>query len=176
MIISKDALSLVLEFASKETIDAVNNFASSDALDENGISLVGAMLGCSKADTATLISAQETLKISFTKNFKLLIQKTWVEDTDATTKAEILYSLENLFASEDWCVIYKNFLKIIYKAIFLMFGEQTHGEDFCEYTLRIDPEFGLFWWYIQSLPQEPAWSTEKCHIAVLLGMHFLANY
>jgi hypothetical protein len=57
-----------------------------------------------------------------------------------------------------------------------MFGSQTKNDDFTEYAFRIDPEFGVFWWYIQSLPHESDWPEEKCRIAVLLGMYFLANY
>jgi hypothetical protein len=57
-----------------------------------------------------------------------------------------------------------------------MFGQQTDSEEFTEYTLRIDPEFGIFWWYISNLPDSINWSEEKCKIAMLLGMYFLANY
>jgi hypothetical protein len=57
-----------------------------------------------------------------------------------------------------------------------MFGQQTDSEEFTEYTLRIDPEFGIFWWYISNLPDSINWAEEKCKIAMLLGMYFLANY
>ena len=57
-----------------------------------------------------------------------------------------------------------------------MFGAQAKNEDFPAYAFRIDPEFGVFWWYIQSLPHEVSWPEEKCRVVLLLGMYFLANY
>ena len=73
-------------------------------------------------------------------------------------------------------LFFKVFLDIIDKSVYLMFGQQTKSDDFGEYSLRIDPEFGIFWWFIQCLPKQPEWSNEKCRNAVLLGMYFLANY
>ena len=72
--------------------------------------------------------------------------------------------------------VFKIFLEIIGNAVYLMFGQQTKSDDFAEYSLRIDPEFGIFWNYIQSLPQHTDWESEKYRNAVLLGMFFLANY
>ena len=57
-----------------------------------------------------------------------------------------------------------------------MFGTQSKSKDFDEYALRIDPEFGIFWWYIKSLPQDADWTEEKTRTALLLAMYFLANY
>ena len=71
---------------------------------------------------------------------------------------------------------FKLFLEIVNTTVYLMFGSQTKAKDFNDYALRIDPEFGLFWWYIKSLPSDAAWSPEKKRIAILLGMYFLANY
>ena len=48
--------------------------------------------------------------------------------------------------------------------------------DFEEYSLRIDPEFGIFWLYVKSLPPEQDWQKDKARVAMLLGMFFLANY
>jgi len=47
---------------------------------------------------------------------------------------------------------------------------------FEEYSLRIDPEFGVFWWYIQNLPEKANFSEQKSRALLLLGMYFLANY
>ena len=57
-----------------------------------------------------------------------------------------------------------------------MFGAQAKKDDFLEYALRIDPGFGIFWWYISNLPPKSEWSEEKSRLAILLGMYFLANY
>ena len=57
-----------------------------------------------------------------------------------------------------------------------MFGAQTKSDDFAEYALRIDPEFGVFWLYIKNLPESCDWTDKKFRIVMLLGMYFLANY
>ena len=57
-----------------------------------------------------------------------------------------------------------------------MFGQSTESDDFVEYSLRIDPEFGIFWWYISNLPPKANWTEEKCRVATLIGMYFLSNY
>ncbi|MBQ2552814.1 MAG: hypothetical protein II563_08225, partial [Treponema sp.] len=60
--------------------------------------------------------------------------------------------------------------------VYLMFGAQTKSKDFENYALRIDPEFGIFWWYIKSLPKTQEWNKGKTSVTILLGMYFLANY
>mgnify|MGYP003299884272 CR=1 FL=1 len=76
----------------------------------------------------------------------------------------------------DYASCYKDFISVLVDVVYLMFGSQAKKEDFAEYALRIDPEFGIFWWYLHSLPKERAWGNEKCRIVILLGMYFLANY
>ena len=60
--------------------------------------------------------------------------------------------------------------------IYLMFGQMSRTPDFEEYALRIDPEFGIFCWYIQNLPETNDWSNEKNKAVLLIAMFFLANY
>ncbi|MBO4731915.1 MAG: hypothetical protein J5597_03820 [Spirochaetaceae bacterium] len=57
-----------------------------------------------------------------------------------------------------------------------MFGIQTKKDGFLEYAMRIDPEFGIFWWYICSLPADAPDNEEKTRLFLILGMTFLANY
>jgi hypothetical protein len=57
-----------------------------------------------------------------------------------------------------------------------MFGSTAKTPDFEEYALRIDPEFGIFWWYVKSLPESNDWSNEKNKAVMLIAMFFLANY
>ena len=68
------------------------------------------------------------------------------------------------------------FLAIVQDVVYLMFGNQVKKEEFPEYALRIDPGFGIFWWFIMSLPKEMAWADEKSRCFLLLAMFFLANY
>ncbi|MCR5613038.1 hypothetical protein [Treponema sp.] len=122
---------------------------------------------------------EEKLITSFQKNLTLLIQKTWVEESDADLKEQVLYQLAEYCKAASkgkWSHAYKDLLKIVYDVVYLMFGTQTKSEDFLEYALRIDPEFGIFWYYIKSLPDSIDWDNEKCRVAMLLGMYFLANY
>ena len=113
---------------------------------------------------------------SFKNNLKLLIEKTWVEKSDIALKEQILFQLEKFCNESDWTKNFSEFLTILNEAVYLMFGQQTKSGDFGEYSLRIDPGFGIFWWYVKSLPATAEWPVEKCRNAVLLGMYVLANY
>lgn len=122
---------------------------------------------------------EEKLISSFYNNLLLLIQKTWIEKSDEELKEQVLYQLKEFTAhiqDKAYSASYALFLHIVDTVVYLMFGSQTKSKDFDEYALRIDPEFGIFWWYIQALPKENAWNEEKSRVAVLLGMYFLANY
>ena len=76
----------------------------------------------------------------------------------------------------DYVGCYKSFVNVMFEVVYLMFGSQAKKEDFAEYTLRIDPEFGIFWRYLQGLPKDGGASAEKSRISILLGMYFLSNY
>lgn len=122
---------------------------------------------------------EEKLISSFQKNLTLLIQKTWVEKADADLKEQVLYKLAEfckVVSKGKWTNAYAEFLQILSDVVYLMFGTQTKTEDFLEYALRIDPEFGIFWFYIKNLPVSEEWENDKCRVAMLLGMYFLANY
>ena len=165
---------LIEEFVDSDTVKAVESFTADSANDSATIDKIAAMFGY-----AGSFSNEDEQKLieSFRKNLKLLIEKTWVEKSDITLKEQILFQLENLCSNySEWSKTLKDFLSILNDAVYLMFGQQTKSDDFCEYSLRIDPGFGIFWWYIQSLPSTAEWPVEKCRNAVLLGMYFLANY
>lgn len=122
---------------------------------------------------------EEKLISSFHKNLVLLIQKTWVEKSDIDLKDEVRYHLDRFMENmrgKTYEAAYPLFFSIVDDVVYLMFGAQTKTSDFGEYALRIDPEFGLFWWYVKSLPRNGNWTNEKKRIAVLLGIYFLANY
>jgi hypothetical protein len=177
----KETNTLVEEFIDKKTSKALFTFIDSNEEAEFSQS-ADIIVRAFGADAKNLSqeSAYEDKKliVSFKNNLTLLIQKTWVEKTDVELKEQVLYQLEQ-FQSEEkatWRSSYKPFLEILYNAVYLMFGQQVETEDFCEYALRIDPEFGIFWWYVKNLPQNAEWPEEKCREAILLGMYFLANY
>lgn len=170
---------LLLNFTNEDTINAVNNFTLTQECNKSDIDLIAKMLGYEGEFSTINEKEKEQLVKSFKKNMSLLIQKTWIEKADADTKDEVLYKLNTLLASlppTQWKDAYTKFLEVVKRAIYLMFGKQAKSADFTEYSLRIDPEFGLFWYYIKSLPAVTNWSDDKYYTAIVLGMYFIANY
>ncbi len=178
MAISDKVQTLLLEFTALESIQAVERFCGSDDNSNETINLIARMFGSTdNFDAEYCGDGEHRLLASFKSNLALLTQKTWVEKSDLALKEQILFELEHFCADgEQWSEAYARFLEIIANAVYLMFGQQTRSTDFVEYSLRIDPEFGMFWTYIQSLPRTADWNEEKYRSAVLLGMFFLANY
>lgn len=165
--------SLIEEFVDTKTVNAVLSFAQSDDNSTETINSIAAMFGYSGSFES---EDEHKLVQSFKNNLKLLIEKTWVEKSDIALKEQILFQLEKFCNESDWTKNFSEFLTILNEAVYLMFGQQTKSGDFGEYSLRIDPGFGIFWWYVKSLPSTAEWPVEKCRNAVLLGMYFLANY
>ena len=169
---------LIEEFIDSRTVQAVEDFADMPLAAPETVNLIAKMFGYA-GDFSSLVRGGEEQRLltSFKHNLTLLIQKTWVEKSDIALKEQILYQLESFYSgTDDWKTTYAVFLDIISNAVYLMFGRQTKSDDFTEYSLRIDPECGRFWNYVQSLPADADWTEEKCRDAVLLGMFFLANY
>jgi hypothetical protein len=115
----------------------------------------------------------------FHRNLQLLIKKSWVEKYDEALKEQVLCRLDKfrgLIEKSDYSGAYKDFLEVLTDTIYLMFGALSKKDDFTEYALRIDPEFGVFWLYVQALASDGTGGSERCRIMLLLGMVFLANY
>lgn len=169
---------LISEFLDEKTVAALPDFLSKDTGFEDAANLIAQAFGASSGFSSMNDDNQKKLLQSFKRNLKLLIEKTWVEDQDIAIKEKVLYQLERLCTKDEcnWTAEYPLFLEIIGAAVSLMFGAQTTTEDFAEYSLRIDPEFGIFWWYISSLPAQIQWNNDKCRVAIEIGMYFLANY
>lgn len=168
---------LIKEFVDTDTIKAVEDFTSSIENNGNDTDKIAKLFGYSGSFSSSSDETHKKQVTSFKNNLKLLIQKTWVEKDDVTLKETILIRLDKLVCENGkWKSVYTELLRIIENSVYLMFGQQTKNDDFCEYSLRIDPGFGIFWWFIQSLPENVEWSDEKYRNAVLLGMYFLANY
>ncbi|MBR1403193.1 MAG: hypothetical protein IJ558_03360 [Treponema sp.] len=170
---------LISDFIEKNAIDALETLlASSDSAEiAKSAPVVASQFG-----SGFDISSDENVKkliTSFKKNLTLLIQKTWVDHSDISLKEEILVKLEKYCASIEenkWADVFASFTKILDEVIYLMFGSMAKTPDFAEYALRIDPEFGIFWWYVKSLPATNDWSNEKNKAVMLIAMFFLANY
>ena len=167
---------LLAEFLDSNTIKALSDFVNKDKGFEKSADVIAAAFGASKNFSKMDDERVKKLVSSFKNNLTLLIQKTWVEKSDIALKDQLLYQLDVFLSNKSWKDNYVLFLQLINQAVFLMFGQKPDTPDFAEYTLRIDPEFGIFWWYISNLPPKTEWSEEKCRLAMLLGMYFLANY
>jgi len=173
MIKQADILS---EFLDKDTINALSDFLDKKNGYDGSADKIAIAFGSSKGLTQLDDAGVSKLVASFKNNLTLLIQKTWVEKSDIALKDQLLYQLDIFLGNNEWKDNYTLFLQIINQAVFLMFGQKPDSPDFAEYTLRIDPEFGIFWWYISNLPPKTEWSEEKSRVAMMVGMYFLANY
>lgn len=123
--------------------------------------------------------AEKHLVQSFQKNLELLVQKTWVDKTDEALKEEMLFRIDTLcknLTKYDYHTSLSEFLPVLHDVVYLLFGSLAKTDSFLEYAVRIDPDFGFFWYYINNLPAHERWSEEKCRTAVLLGIFFLANF
>ena len=167
---------ILTEFLDTKTIDSLSTFLDKEKGFESSADTIALAFGSGKGFSKMNKDAAEKLVSSFKNNLTLLVQKTWVEKSDIALKDELLYRLEKFITADGWKDSYELFRNIINQAVFLMFGQKPDTPDFAEYTLRIDPEFGIFWWYISNLPPTTEWSEEKCRLAMMLGMYFLANY
>lgn len=173
---------LISEFVDSKAIEAVMKIVdSSDVTEINTLATV--IAGIFNADPVfgNILAGNDDTKLisSFKKNLTLLIQKTWVEKDDEAIKEQVLYNLEQFCAYTEagkYADEYIRFGRILTDVVYLMFGTMSKEPDFDEYALRIDPQFGIFWWYIQHLPKNPNFSNEKSRALILLGMYFLANY
>ncbi|MBR5646244.1 MAG: hypothetical protein IKX23_06355 [Treponema sp.] len=167
----------ITEFLDNKTLSALSDFLSKNENFNKYSDIIATAFGAKPKFSTMKSEDVSKLIVSFKNNLTLLIQKTWVEKSDITLKDQLLYQLNELLKTKTtWSSNYSLFLKIINQAVYLMFGQPTDDPEFCEYTLRIDPEFGVFWWYISSLPPKTEWPEEKCRVAMMLGMYFLANY
>ena len=122
---------------------------------------------------------EKKLISKFHKNLQLLIKKSWIEKYDEALKEQVLCRLEKFqgqIEAFDYSGAYKGFLEVLMDTVYLMFGVQSKKDDFDEYALRIDPEFGIFWLYVKALSSGKITDNERCRIMLLLGIIFLANY
>ena len=175
---------LIEQFVEKKALDAMNTLVSTQSDDEAVRAAVTVSEAFGEAEPFKSIADMSTglgkkLTLSFERNLELLIQKTWVEKSDEDLKAQVQFQLEEFcknLETHSYQKAYTPFFSIVDNVVYLMFGSQTKSKEFAEYALRIDPEFGIFWWYMQNLPRNAAWSEPKGRIAIMLGMYFLANY
>ena len=126
--------------------------------------------------------AQIHLIRSFEKNVRLLVDKMWVEKTDEYVKEDVLYRLGCFCESMqeknpvDYVGLLPECIAVLHDVVLLLFGRQIDSGEFLEYAIRIDPDFGLFWYYLECLTAQPKLSAEKARLAIFIGIYFLANF
>jgi len=121
----------------------------------------------------------------FQNNLDLLIQKTWVEKADEARKEKLQDEIPPLIAlieRGDFPQAIENFGKVLDELAYLFFGTQSTKEDFTEYTFRIDPQIGLFWWYgaqlggLKGAGKNGALNDESLWAVLLIGLCYLTNF
>ena len=111
MAFSDNLKSILSDFINLETIQAIQNFTETSENDQKSVDLIAKMFGFTGEFFLQNQEFYDKLTESFTKNLKLLIEKTWVEKSDIAVKQQILYQLENLFSSPvNWQESYETFL------------------------------------------------------------------
>jgi hypothetical protein len=118
----------------------------------------------------------------FQNNLDLLIQKTWVEKADEGRKEKLQDGIPGFIAEiekGDFEKALKDFGAILEELAYLFFGAQSEKEDFTEYTLRIDIQMGLFWWYggqLGCLHAGAGADSESLWAVLLIGICYLTNF
>jgi len=87
----------------------------------------------------------------FRENMTLLINKTWAEGGQNATQEQLLVELAKFieeYRQERIVSAFRTFVGIARQIPSLLFGPMGNASDFLDYAFRIDPKFGLFFWYI----------------------------
>lgn len=131
----------------------------------------------------TITAYQQSLIHSFEKNVRLLVTKTWVDKSGEYLKEDILKRISAFCSSMqaaaediDYPALLPECIGVLRDIILLLFGEQINHNIFLDYAVRIDPDFGLFWYYIECIGDSADLSAEKARLAIFLGIYFLAHF
>jgi hypothetical protein len=121
----------------------------------------------------------------FRENVELLVHKTWVGEADEKTN-QILFEDLKVFI-EDYRAgrmssAFRRFVSIARAIPTLFFGSAGRAPDFLEYAFRIDPKFGLFFWYVGELEKQMRSMSEMVNkdqlfsLETLLGAYVLSCF
>lgn len=122
---------------------------------------------------------------SWSCNVHLLIDKTWVETDDAFFKAETVKALDmmtgkltDIFCErrESYLRNFEQFCALLQNIIRLLFGKEAEMDSLVEYVLRMEPNFGLFCYYLEALNGMRELSEFKARLAMGLAIVFLAEF
>jgi len=130
-----------------------------------------------------LARVDRLLKV-FMENVELLVHKTWVENPEEKPKERLLEDLaafERDYRSGAASSAFKRFVALANSIASLLFGHQSRAEDFLLYCFRIDPKFGLFFWYVgelekQARDESDPPSDDLMNIETLIGAYVLSSF
>ena len=103
--------SLIEDFIEKNVLDAGSKILEESDLDKinSYASVIVKAFGAEKLDSK--LESETKLISSFNSNLTLLIQKTWVESSDADIKDQILYQLEQFCSLANSSIFNTAFVK-----------------------------------------------------------------
>jgi len=116
---------------------------------------------------------------AFRDNVRLLVDKTWVDGHDETSKAEALATLDALsdeMARGEFGKALGRFVGIADAVAVLLFGEGPSDDGFMDYVFRIDPRLGIFYWYVDRLRGQDRVEPDLAHLELLVGIYSLASF
>ena len=102
-----------------------------------------------------------------------------MEKSDEALKEQVLFQIDGICSALEkgnYGGVYEQFMLLLHDVVYLLFGSQSKKDDFAEYALRIDPDFGVFWQFLQNVSPKKKCSENLARLYILLGMCFLANY
>jgi hypothetical protein len=117
--------------------------------------------------------------LRFQENFDLMVAKTWVEKDDEERKERLQWRIPDFVKkveSGEYTDALIEFSDIIRELSYLLFGEQSKKDDFLDYTFRIDPPMGLFFWYGLHLSVFFDQEGDIVRDILLLGMCYLTDF
>lgn len=122
---------------------------------------------------------------SWNKNVHLLIDKTWVEQTDALFKMETARALDRMTSTlitlisekkDMYRPNFQTFCTILSDIVYLLFGKEAKLDSLVEYVMRMEPHFGLFCYYLSQIKQIKTVDEQKARFAILIAIVFLAEF
>lgn len=131
-----------------------------------------------------LIRSFHLLRV-FSENVELLVHRTWVNEADERPK-EILLEDVKVFIQDyrdgKMTSAFRRFVSIAKSIPSLLFGSAGRAPDFLEYAFRIDPKFGLFFWFVGELDKQMRQTVdlknveELYKIETLIGSYILSCF
>ncbi len=94
---------------------------------------------------------------NFSENVELLVHKTWVEKSEEKPKERLIEDLAAFvrdFRDGSVGPAFRRFIALAHAIAGLLFGQQSRAEDFLAYCFRIDPKFGLFFWFVGEMERQ----------------------